>query len=47
MSKIGGIFFIVVLVIIVFGIISFTAEFLFGRPLMAFIEDFIFLVSRR
>ena len=47
MSKIGGIFFIVVVIIVLFGIISFAAEFFFGRPLMAFIKDFIFLLSRK
>ena len=45
MSKlVGTIFFILVLIVVVFGIVSFSAEFFFGRPLMAFIKDFMFVV---
>ncbi len=48
MSKIlGSILFILVLIIVVFGIASFSAEFFFGRPLMAFIKDFMFVVFRK
>lgn len=47
MSKFGGIFFILIMIIVVFGVISFTAEFFFGRPLMAFVKDFIFMLSRK
>jgi len=45
MSKVvGTIFFILVLIVVVFGIVSFSAEFFFGRSLMAFIKDFMFVV---
>ncbi|MGH7853038.1 MAG: hypothetical protein ACREP3_06330 [Candidatus Binatia bacterium] len=46
MSKLGGILFILILIIVAFGIASFSAEFFFGRPLMEFIEDFLFKYSR-
>ena len=47
MSKLGGILFTLILMVVVFGIASFSAEFFFGRPLMDFINDFIFMVSRK
>jgi hypothetical protein len=47
MSKLGGILFILILIVVVFGIASFSAEYFFGRPLMAFIKDFIFMVSKK
>jgi hypothetical protein len=47
MTKAGGVFFFFDLILIVFGVVSFTAEFVFGRPLMEFIKDFIFLVFRK
>jgi hypothetical protein len=47
MSKLGGILFILILIAVVFGIASFSAEYFFGRPLMAFIKDFIFMVFKK
>ena len=47
MSKLGGILFVFILIIVAFGIASFSAEFFFGRPLMDFIEDFVFIVFKR
>ena len=47
MSKTGGIIFFCVLILIVFGVIVVASEFLFGRPLMAFIKDFVFLLFRK
>jgi hypothetical protein len=47
MSKLGGILFILILIVVVFGIASFSAEYFFGRPLMAFIKDFIFMVFKK
>jgi len=47
MSKFGGILFILILIVVVFGIASFSAEYFFGRPLMAFIKDFIFMVFKK
>jgi hypothetical protein len=43
MSKVGSLFFVFILVILAFGIASFAAEFFFGRPLIAFIKDFMFM----
>jgi len=42
MSKMGGILFLVILLVVIFGLISFSAEFLFGRPLMEFVDDLMF-----
>jgi hypothetical protein len=47
MSKLGGILFVLILLIVVFGIASFSAEFFFGRPLMEFIEDLLFIVFQK
>ena len=42
MSKIGGIFFVIILILLVFGIVAFAAEFIFGRPLMESVDDLMF-----
>ena len=47
MSKLGGILFILIMIIVALGIASFSAEFFFGRPLMKLINDFIFMVFRK
>jgi hypothetical protein len=47
MSKLGGLFFVFILIIAAFGLASFAAEFFFGRPLMAFVKDFIFMVFHK
>ena len=47
MSKLGGTLFALLLIIFVFGIASFSAEFFFGRPLMEFIKDLVFAVSKK
>ena len=47
MTKLGGILFILILIMVVFGIASFSAEYFFDRPLIAFIKDFIFLVFKK
>jgi hypothetical protein len=47
MSKTGGIIFFIVLILIIFGVIVVASEVLFGRPLMAVIKDFIFLLFRK
>jgi hypothetical protein len=47
MSKLGGILFVFILIIVVFGIASFSAEFFFGRPLMEFIKDLVFIVFKK
>jgi hypothetical protein len=45
-SKFGGVIFFLILLIAAFGIISFSAEFFLGKPLMAVVKDFLFLLSR-
>lgn len=47
MSKLGGILFVLILIVVAFGLLSFSAEFFFGRPLMEFVEDLIFMLSHR
>lgn len=47
MSKLGGLLFVFILIIVVFGIASFSAEFFFGRPLMEFINDLVFIVFKK
>jgi hypothetical protein len=47
MSKTGGIIFFIVLILIVFGVVVVASEFIFGRPLIAFIKDFVFLLFRK
>jgi len=47
MSKLGGILFVFILLIVALGIASFSAEFFFGRPLMDFIEDLVFIVFKK
>jgi hypothetical protein len=47
MSKFGGILFAVILLVVVFGIVSFSAEFIFGRPLTEFFDDLMFLIFKK
>ena len=46
MSKLGGILFVFILIIVAFGIASFSAEFFFWPAAMDFIEDFVFIVFK-
>ena len=46
-SKIGGVIFFLILLAAVFGIISFSAEFFLGKPLMAVVKEFLFLIYRK
>ena len=47
MSKLGGVLFVLILLVVLFGIISFAAEYFFGKPLMEFINDLIFRLSQK
>lgn len=46
-SKIGAIIFVVILLIVAFGIISFAAEFFLGKPLDELVEDLLFMIYRK
>jgi hypothetical protein len=46
-SKIGGVIFFLILLLAVFGIISFAAEFFLGKSLIAVIKEFLFLLGRK
>ncbi|MGH7793491.1 MAG: hypothetical protein ACREQ2_01095 [Candidatus Binatia bacterium] len=46
-SKIGGVIFFLILLVGAFGIISFSAEFFLGKPLLAVVKDFLFFMSRK
>lgn len=45
--KIGAILFTVLLILMIFGIISFATEFFLDKPLSKIIRDFLFLIYRR
>jgi hypothetical protein len=46
-SKFGGLLFFLILLIAIFGIISFSAEFFLGKPLLAVLKDFLFVVQHK
>jgi hypothetical protein len=47
MSKIGAVIFFLLMIIVTFGIVSFSSEFFLGRPLMDVVQDFWFALFRR
>jgi hypothetical protein len=47
MSKIGGLFFFLLMIIIALGVVSFASEFFLGRPLMEVVSDLWFALFRR
>jgi hypothetical protein len=47
MSKLGGVIFFVLLIIVALGIVSFASEFLLGRPLTEVLRDFWFALFRK
>lgn len=47
LSKIGMVVFFLILIVAAFGVISFACEFFLGRPLVAVIKEFLFLVTRK
>jgi len=46
-SKIGALLFFLLLLIIAFGLISFSSEFFLGKPLIKVVQDFLFMLSRK
>jgi hypothetical protein len=46
-SKVGAIIFLLILLVLTFGLISFATEFFLGKPLTKVIEDFLFLFYRK
>jgi len=47
MSKIGTVIFFLVIIVISFGVVSFTSEYFLGRPLMEVVGDFVFMLFRK
>ena len=47
MSKIGTVIFFVLIIVIAFGVVSFSSEYFLGRPLMEVVEDFLFMLFRK
>jgi hypothetical protein len=45
-NKIGGVFFYLILLVAIFGIISFAAEFFLGKSILALVKETLFLISR-
>lgn len=46
-SNFGAIVFVIILLVVAFGLIAFAAEFVFGRPLPELIRDLLFLIQRK
>ena len=47
MSKIGTVIFFVLILIVAFGVVSFSSEYFLGRPLMEVVGDFLFMLFRK
>ena len=46
-SKVGAIIFLLILLLLAFGLISFATEFFLGKPLTKVIQDLLFLLYRK
>lgn len=46
-SKLGGLLFLLILIVLAFGLISFATEFFLGKPLTTVVEELLFLLSRK
>lgn len=46
-SKVGALIFLLILLVLAFGLISFATEFFLGKPLTKVIQDFLFLFYRK
>ena len=46
-SKFGGVIFLLILLLVAFGIISFSAEYFLGKPLIKVIQDVVFMLYRK
>jgi len=47
MSKIGTVIFFVLIIVVAFGVVSFSSEYFLGRPLMEVVRDFLFMLFRK
>lgn len=47
MSKIGTVIFFVLIIVVAFGVVSFSSEYFLGRPLMEVVGDFLFMLFRK
>jgi len=47
MSKVGTVIFFLIIIVVAFGVISFSSEYFLGRPLMEVVGDFLFMVFRK
>jgi hypothetical protein len=47
MSKVGTVIFFLLLIVVAFGLVSFSSEFFLGRPLMEVLQDFWFVAFRK
>ena len=47
MSKLGAVIFFILIIVVAFGLVSFSSEFFLGRPLMEVLQDFWFVAFRR
>ena len=47
MSKLGPVVFFILIIVVAFGVISFSSEFFLGRPLMDVLRDFLFVAFRK
>ena len=46
-SKVGALIFLLILLVLAFGLISFATEFFLGKPLTKVIQDFLFMFYRK
>jgi len=46
-SKIGGIIFFLILLVVAFGLITFSTEFFLGKPLIKVVQDVLFMFYRK
>jgi hypothetical protein len=47
MSRIGAVIFFTLMIVVAFGVVSFSSEFFLGRPLMEVVHDFWFALFRK
>ena len=46
-SKIGALIFFLLLLVAAFGLISFSAEFFLGKPLVKVVQEVLFMLNRK
>jgi hypothetical protein len=47
MSKLGPLFFFVLIIVVALGVVSFSSEFFLGRPFIEVVREFLFMAFRR